>query len=818
MNDDFPTQADVVVIGGGIIGCSTAYHLAKNHKLDVVLLERGQLTCGTTFHAAGLVGQLRSSASITQLLKYSVGLYDNLENETGLASGWKRNGGLRLANNQDRWTEIKRQTTTARSFGLEMELLTPSEAAQIWPLMDGSDLVGAAFMPADGQANPSDITHSLSKGAQLYGARIIENVSVLDVVIENGAVVAVNTDRERIHCEKIVNCAGQWSKQLGQKNDVCIPLQSMQHQYMVTEPMSGVTSDLPTLRDPDRLIYFKEEVGGLVMGGYEPNPKPWNRKPIPEDFSFSLLDPDWDHFELLMEQALIRVPGLRDVGVKTLVNGPESFTIDGNFILGEAPGLRNYFVGSGFNAFGIASAGGAGMALASWVAVGEQPMDLWSVDIKRFSEIHRDEDWVKIRTIEACSKHYTMAWPNEEYQSARPLLKSPLYHRMPENGACFGSKLGWERPNWFAPQGCSAKDVYSFDRPNWFLAVGKEHMACRNYAALFDQSSFSKFEVRGKDACEALSWICSNDVDKSVGKLIYTQMLNSRGGIEGDITLTRIAQDAYYVVTGTGFRTHDADWIIKNIPPHCDAVLKDVTEQWATLSLMGPNSRNILEQVSSENFSNQWFPFASVREITIAEQTVRAIRITYVGELGWELHMPVDVAPVVYDALWRVGQSSGMVNGGYRAIESLRLEKGYRSWSADITPSDNPIQAGLLWAVKLNTNVPFNGREALEDQLGKPLTRKLCCFTLDNPDIVLNGRETILRNGLSVGYVSSAGWGYSVNRNIAYGYVRHEAGTTEKFLRDGEYALEVAGKVVSCQLELGVLFDPKMEKIKVDSI
>ncbi|NKB76849.1 MAG: FAD-dependent oxidoreductase [Gammaproteobacteria bacterium] len=814
MSESLPAQAEIIVIGGGIIGCSTAYHLAKSHNANVLLLERGQLTCGTTFHAAGLVGQLRSSASITQLLKYSVELYDNLESETGLASGWKRNGGLRLANNQDRWIEIKRQATTARSFGLEMELLTPSEASDLWPLMDLGDLVGAAFMPADGQANPSDITHSLARGAQIHGVQIVENTSVSDVEVENGAVVAVNTSRGRIQCEKVVNCAGQWSKQLGRKNGICVPLQSMQHQYMVTEAMEGVTADLPTLRDPDRLIYFKEEVGGLVMGGYEPNPQPWNPNPIPEDFTFSLLDSDWDHFEQLMTQALVRVPGLKDVGIKTLVNGPESFTMDGNFILGEAPALKNYFVGTGFNAFGIASAGGAGMALASWVATGEQPMDLWTVDIQRFSNIHRDEEWVKVRTIEACSKHYTMAWPSEEYDSARPLLTSPLYSRMLAHNACFGSKLGWERPNWFAPVGVKPVDIYSFQRPNWFPHVGEEHAACRNSAVLFDQSSFAKFEFRGKDACEALNWICANNVDIPVGKLIYTQMLNSRGGIEGDITLTRIAEDAYYIVTGTGFRTHDGHWIINNTPPHCDAELKDVTEKWATLSLMGPNSRSILWDVSKENLDNESFPFASAKEITIAGYKVRAIRITYVGELGWELHVPVESALGVYDALWQAGQAHGLINAGYRAIDSLRLEKGYRAWSSDITPSDTPIQAGLLWAVKMRSGIPFNGRKALEAQISQPLSKLLCCFTLDNPNIVLNGRETILRNGIAVGYVSSAGWGYSVNSNIAYGYVRNEQGVTQTFLTEGDYALEVACEVIPCRLEKKVLFDPEMKKVK----
>jgi len=814
MTEALPSQAEIVIVGGGIIGCSTAYHLAKEHKAEVVLLERAKLTSGSTFHAAGLVGQLRSSASITQLLKYSVELYGTLEAETGLATGWKQNGGLRLANNQERWTEIKRQATTAHSFGLEMHLLSPKEALDLWPLMDASDLVGAAFLPTDGQANPSDITQSLAKGARKHGARIFEGVTVTGIRVEDGQVRGVETDRGAVACDKLVNCAGQWAKAIGRLAGVSVPLQSMQHQYMVTEAIPGVTPGLPTLRDPDRLTYFKEEVGGLVMGGYELNPRSWAEAGIPEGFVFSLLESDWDHFEPLMEQALIRVPALAEAGIKTLTNGPESFTPDGNFILGEAPEVRNFFVGAGFNAFGIASAGGAGKALAAWVMTHEQPMDLWVVDIRRFSRLHRDDAWVRARTIEACAKHYTMAWPHEEHESGRPRLVSPLYERLKARRACFGSKLGWERPNWFAPEGVEPKDIYSFGRQNWFAHVGAEHHACRERVALFDQSSFAKFEVVGRDAERALSWICANDVARPVGSLTYTQMLNSRGGIECDLTVGRLADDRYYIVTGTGFRTHDAAWIRQNVPADCAAELSDVTEALGTLTLMGPRAREVLSRATDDDLSNAGFPFATLREIAVAGHRVRALRLTYVGELGWELHMPIAATGEVYDALMAAGADFGIANAGYRAIESLRLEKGYRAWGADITPADSPFEAGLGWAVKLKTGQPFLGREAAERAANSPKKKLLACFTVDDPEVVLQGRETIYRNGEAVGYLSSGGWGYSVGKNIGYGYVRDGQGVDRDFLTAGRYQLEVACERVPCQLQLGALYDPQMTRIK----
>lgn len=812
---ELPQTAKAVIIGGGIVGCSTAYHLARLGWTDTVLLERKKLTSGTTFHAAGLVGQLRSNANITQLLGYSVDLYKRLEAETGLGTGWKMNGGLRLACTEERWAEVRRQATTARSFGLQMDLLTPKEAQDLWPLMNVDDVIGAAFLPTDGQANPSDITQALARGARMAGATIFEDTEVTDIEIEGGRIRAVITDHGRIECERVVCCAGQWSRSFVARFGVNVPLVSMQHQYMLTEPLAGVPPNLPTLRDPDRLTYYKEEVGGLVMGGYEPNPMPWAQDGIPKDFQFSLLDSNFDHFEPLMKLALGRVPALETAGIKTLTNGPESFTPDGNFILGEAPELRNFFVGAGFNAFGIASGGGAGMALAEWVHKGEPPFDLWSADIRRFGAPHFDTDWLRTRTTEAYGKHYTMAWPHEENHSGRPCRTSPLYSRLADAGACFGEKLGWERPNWFADRakGESPQDVYSFGRQNWFDAAGREHRAARTAAVLFDQTSFAKFALKGPDAAGALGWIAANDVARPVGSLTYTQMLNDHGGIECDLTVARVAQDEYYIVTGTGFATHDFDWISRNIPRGSNCQLFDMTPARAVLALMGPKARAILQKVTRHDLTNAAFPFGTMQTIGIAGCPVRALRITYVGELGWELHIPVEFATRVYDALMQAGQAEGLINAGYRAIESLRLEKGYRAWGAEIGPDHTPLEAGLGRALKLRKDIAFRGRGAVEAQQRDGVKKMLACFTAD-PAVVLLGRETIYRNGERVGWLTSGGYGYTVEKSIGYGYVRNPAGVDRAYIEAGTYELEVATTRVPCAVHTAPLYDPGMARVK----
>ena len=806
-----PTSSKIIIVGGGIIGCSTAYHLAQMGPA-VLLLEKAQLTSGSTWHAAGLVGQLRSSANITQLLGYSIDLYNALEAETGLATGWKMNGGLRLACNQERWTEVKRQATAAHSFGLDMQLLTPQEAQDLWPLMDIGDVVGAAFLPTDGQANPSDITQALAKGARSKGAKLVENMPVTEILTEKGKIVGVRTPDGDVSCEKLVLCSGQWTRELAKRIGVTVPLVSVEHQYMITESF-GVPSNLPTLRDPDRLTYYKEEVGGLVMGGYEKNGIPWAKDGIPDPFDFQLLESNFDHFEQLVELSLPRVPALETVGVKQLINGPESFTPDGNFILGEAPEMANVFIGAGFNAYGIAAGGGAGMALAEWVATGAPPYDLWPVDIRRFGRPHTDEDWVRERVMEAYGKHYTMAWPSEEHASGRPCRRSPLYGALLESGAVFGEKLGWERPNWFAAAGEEAKDIYTFDRPNWHEPVAREHKAAREAAVLFDQTSFAKFILKGPDAEAALNWIASNRADKPVGSIIYTQMLNDKGGIECDLTCVRTAEDEYYIVTGTGYATHDFNWISKNIPPEMKAQLVDVTSSNAVLSLFGPNARSILAACTRDDVSHAAFAFGQAKTIGIAGCPILALRITYVGELGWELHLPAEYALTVFNALHAVGKDHGLRNAGYRAIETLRLEKGYRAWSSDIGPDHTPDEAGLGWAVKMKSNIVFKGRDAVKAQRANGIKKIMATFTCEG-DVILSGRETIYRNGARCGWLSSAGYGHTVSKSIGMGYVRSDDVLTKQDVMAGEYELEVATVRIKADVALAPLFDPKMGKVK----
>ncbi|WP_027145266.1 FAD-dependent oxidoreductase [Mesorhizobium sp. WSM3626] len=819
MANEFPTQARVVIVGGGITGCSVAYHLTKLGWTDVVLLEQGQLSGGTTWHAAGLVGQLRSHANMTSLIRYSTQLYSELESETGLATGWKNCGSLSVARTSDRMTVLKRTAASARAQGVEIDVISPKEAADLWPVMATDDLVGAVWLPGDGKAIPTDLTQSLAKGARNGGAKVFERVKVTGITVKNGVACGVETDRGDIAAEIVVNCAGQWARKVGLMCGVSVPLHSAEHMYIVTGRIEGVHPDLPVMRDPDGFIYFKEEVGGLVMGGFEPHAKPWGMNGIPENFEFALLPDDWDQFEILMENALVRVPQLAQAEVKKFYNGPESFTPDNNFLLGETPELKNFYVGAGFNSMGIASAGGAGRALAEWIVNSAPTMDLWPVDIRRFASFNNNPRWLHDRVKETLGLHYAMPWPNRELDTARPFRRSPLYDRLAAKGACFGSKMGWERANWFAAPGEKAENDYALGCQNWHGAVRREMKATREAVAIFDQTSFAKLLVQGRDACAVLNRICAGNVDVPVGASVYTGVLNARGGYESDLTVMRLGAEKFLIVTGSAQAVHDADWIVKNTPAGAHAILTDVTSSYAVLALMGPRSRDVLGKLSSADLSNAGFPFATIREIDIGYATAYANRMTYVGELGWELIVPTEFAVGVYEALHEAGHEFGLTDAGYYALDALRIEKGFRAWGRELTPDINPWQAGLGFAVAMDKPDGFIGHEALvEVKPSAAPVRRIVLFTLDDAEPMLWGGELILRDGKPVGEVRSAAYGHTLGRSVALGLIENETGVDAAFLTGGRFEIDLAGDRHAATPHLRSPYDPKSERVKADVV
>jgi glycine cleavage system aminomethyltransferase T/glycine/D-amino acid oxidase-like deaminating enzyme len=874
-----PSHARAVIIGGGIAGCSTAYHLTKLGWKDVVLLEQGQLSCGTTWHAAGLVGQLRAHESLTRLVRYGTRLYAQLEAETGLATGWKQCGSVVVARTPDRVTQLKRNAAVARAQDVPCEMISPAEAGKLWPPMRVDDLAGAVWLPSDGKANPTDLTQSLAKGARNRGARIAEGTRVLSIGSKDGRVTGVNWKNKageegHIDCEVVVNCAGQWGRNVGRMAGVSVPLHSAEHYYIVTKEIAGVHRDLPVMRDPDGYIYFKEEVGGLVMGGFEPNAKPWGMDGIPDDFEFQLLPDDWDQFQILMENALHRVPALETTEIRKFYNGPESFTPDNNFLLGEAPELRGFFVGCGFNSIGIASSGGAGMALAEWIVAGEPTMDLWPVDIRRFARFHTNERWLHDRVKEVLGLHYMMPWPNRELESARPLRRSPLYAALAEKGAVFGSKMGWERANFFVdavtpakagaqffvtpvkagaqffvtPVKTGAQSLaprlrgddknergddknergddknergddkgldYTWSKPRWLAHSGAEHRACRDAVALFDMSSFSKLIVKGRDAEAVLQSLVANDVAVPVGRTVYTGMLNERGGYESDFTLTRTGLDEFLLVTGSAQATRDASYLERLIPESARCSVVDVTGQYAVLALMGPRARELLSRISKADFSNDAFSFGASQVIDVGYATCRATRLTYVGELGWELYVPVEMALTVYEALGATGRELGLVDAGYYAIDSLRVEKGYRAWGRELSPDVNPVEAGLAFAVKLAKPIDFRGRAAVEKAKAHGARRRIVSLVASDPQAMLWGGELMLRDGRPVGQLSSAAYGHSVGAPVALGMATNADGLADaRFVESGHWEIDVAGVLVAARASLAAPWDPASKRVR----
>jgi 4-methylaminobutanoate oxidase (formaldehyde-forming) len=796
-------RARAVVIGGGVGGCSILYWLTRLGWDDVVLVERADLTSGSTFHSAGLVGQLRGSLSLTKMMMASVDLYRTVGEEVGLETGWREVGSLRLASSEERLEEIARQAGWAKTFGLPLELISAAEAQELFPPMTTDGVLGAAYLPTDGYIDPSQLTFALAEGARRGGAEVNTSTRVLSIRVRNGRVAAVETDQGEIETEIVVNAGGMFAAELGRLAGVTVPIVPMAHEYVVTRP-SGLPLDMPTMRDPSLLVYFRPESGGLVMGGYERDPVPWSLDGIPPDFNGKLLEEDWPRFEPLLENAIKRVPALEEMEVVRLINGPEAFTPDGEFILGPTD-VRGFWVAAGFCAHGLAGAGGMGKLVAEWIVEGTPSLDVWHMDSRRFGDAYTSRDYTLARTTEVYSTYYDVKYPGHERQAGRPLRVSSAYHRLQELGAVFGEKSGWERANWFEPNAAHGDEIL---RPrgwagrHWSPAIGAEHRACREAAALFDESSFAKIEVEGPGAAELLEHLCDNLVARDVGAITYTQMLNPKGGIECDFTVTRLEDERFRIVTGTAFGRHDLAWIRQHAPDDGSVTVTDVTSEYACLGLWGPASRELLAPLTTDPLD---FPYMRARELTVGSIPCLALRVTYVGELGWELYCPSERGLALWDAVWKAGRGHGLVAGGYRAIDSLRLEKGYRVWGADITADDTPYEAGLGFAVKLDKE--FLGKEALA-AAGEP-ERRLACLTLAEGRAVALGSEPVRAGGDLVGRVTSGGFGYTVERSIAYAYL--PATSCEPGTR---VEVEIFGEWVDGEVASEPLYDPRGGRLR----
>lgn len=815
---ELPKQANVVIIGGGVIGCSVAYHLAKMGWNDVVLLERQQLTSGTTWHAAGLVGQLRNSINMTKLAKYTSELYRGLEAETGQATGYRQCGSISLATNEERFEELKRSASMAKVFDLEVNVIDPDEIMARYPLVSGSDILGGIHIPSDGYANAVDITQALAKGARNNGAQIFQNTKVTKINNDGTRVTGVSTPSGDIEAKYVVICGGMWSRDLAASVGVNVPLHACEHYYMLFESVAGLDPNLPVLRDYDACTYYKYDAGKLLVGAFEPFAKPWGMDGIAEDFCFDEIVGDFDHFEPVLHDAMKRIPALENAGIQKFFCGPESFTPDVRYHLGEVPELKNCFISAGLNSIGLQSAGGIGKVMAEWIRDGHPPVDLWEVDVRRNMPFQGNRKYLQERVSESLGLLYATHWPFRQYQTARGVRKSAIHDRLVAKGACHGEAFGWERPNWYAPEGVEPKYEYSYGRQNWFEYSANECRAVRTSVALFDQSSFAKFRLEGRDAVAVLNRVCANNIDQKPGRLIYTQWLNERGGIEADLTVTRLNDDAFLIVSAAETETRDFAWLKSHIPSDAHCILTNVSSGMGVISIMGPRARDLLQSLTPADLSRQAFPFASSQEIELGYAIVRASRITFVGELGWELYIPTEFMAGVYDVIAAAGKEFGLVHAGYHALNSLRMEKGYRHWSHDITDEDTPLEAGLGFAIKFDKPGGFIGREALLTQKEQGLPKRLLQFKLLDAKPMLYHNEPIWRDDEIVGHITSGAYGHSLGACIGLGYVNTDLNTERSVSPDavleGNYEIEVAGVRIPAQASLRPMFDPSNEKIR----
>mgnify|MGYP001478220382 FL=1 len=820
-----PSGARAVIIGGGVVGCSIAYHLGKLGWRDVVLLERKQLPCGTTWHAAGLIAQLRATQNMTRLAKYSQELYFGLEAETGVATGFKRNGSITVALTDERMEELCRSAAMARAFGVEIDEITPGDLASRYPGLIIDDVVGGVWLPKDGQADPVNITQALAKGARNFGASILQGVKVTGVNQANGRVTGVETDHGPINADYVVNAGGMWGREIGAMAGVAVPLHACEHFYIVTEAMTGLTPNLPVLRVPDECAYYKEDAGKILLGAFEPNSKPWGMEGIPEDFEFDSLPEDFDHFEPILEKAVERFPMLASAGIQTFFNGPESFTPDDRYVLGEAPELDNFFVAAGFNSVGIQSAGGAGMVLADWMDRGEAPIDLWDVDIRRMQPFQANRSYLQSRVSETLGLLYADHFPYRQFASARGVRRSPIHSYLKTEGACFGEISGWERANWFLPKaaknaGKKAEYDYSWRRQNWFEYSAAEHMAVRQKVGMFDMSSFGKIKLIGRDAEAVLQRIAANDVAVPVGKIVYTQFLNSEGHIEADVTITRLSADEFLIVTPAATIRRDLHWINGHIPDSSHAIAVDITVSESVFVVMGPDARSFLEPLIPQSLENKDFPFGTMQPIEIGHAIARAHRVSYVGELGWEIYVSADMSAHVFETIAARRKDHPLAMCGLHALDSCRIEKGFRHFGHDISNEDHVLEAGLGFAVKENKQPgkfgPMIGADAVKAKRNDGLSQRLMQFRLEDPDPLLYHNEAIYRDGVVIGYLTSGNYGHHLGGAIGLGYVKCSAvGETAEAQLNSHYQIDVAGKLFDADVSLRPFYDPKALQVKL---
>ncbi|MEM7425758.1 MAG: FAD-dependent oxidoreductase [Pseudomonadota bacterium] len=818
MAKPLPARADVAIIGGGVIGCSIAYHLTKIGITNVALLERKQLTSGTTWHAAGLVGQLRATRNMTELAKYTSELMRGLEEETGQATGFKQNGSISIAKTDARMEEFKRGASMAKNFGLEIHVLSPGEIKERVPHFNLDDSPGGLWLPGDGQTNPADVTQAYAAGARQRGAQIFENTKVIRILTEDGRATGVETERGTIMADKVVIASGMWSRDVGAQIGVHLPLHAAEHFYIVTEPIDELPRDMPVVRVPDEYAYYKEDAGKLMLGAFEPNAKPWGMDGIPDDHEFETLPEDIDHFEPVLEYAMARNSLLETAGISLFFNGPESFTPDNAYYLGEAPEVRDIYVACGFNSIGIQSSGGAGRVLSEWIRDGYAPMDVCDVDVRRIHPFQTNKAYLKERTTESLGLLYHMHWPYYQHETARGVRRSAFHNHFLELGAVMGDTAGWERPNWFAPEGMAKEYEYSFGRQNWHDCCTQEAAAVRDAVAIFDQASFAKFMVQGKDACSVLNRISANNVDVEPGRIVYTQWLNDRGGIEADLTVTRLAENEFMVVTAAAAQVRDFAWLKRHIPSDAHCIATDVTSGLPMLGMMGPRSRELMQAITDADLSGDAMPFGRSKEIDIGYARVRASRITYVGELGWELYIPAEFASHVFETVWEAGQRFGLKPAGMHAMNACRMEKGYRHWGHDIADEDTPLEAGLGFAVPRSKTSDYIGRESILWQREQNVLKKrMVAICLENGGAdapMMYHEEPIYRDGVIVGSTTSGSWGHRLGKSLALGYLHCDDGVTKDYVESGSFEIEIAWERYPATVQFAPFYDPKSERVK----